>query len=527
MHSISSIPPDQLSHQQLLEQFFYQAKCIDVLQKQNALLSESNAKKDELFAAQQLQVETFRTELNALRKMIFGSKHERFIPSLPDASQLTLDIQAEATASCSVVDAKKISYTRTNLTIEQKPLQHPGRMKLPESLRREAIIIEPAQDITGCKKMGEEITEVLEYKPGELFVKKFIRNKYAKPGNEGVLIGELPSRPLEKAMAGASLLSQIIIDKYVDHLPLYRQMQRFERNGVKLSYSTLTDWVSGSCRLIIPLFEALKKEVLQSEYLHADETPIKVMDKDKKGETHRGYYWVYQNSIDKIVFFDYQEGRGRDGPMEILESFCGYLQTDGYSVYTIFDKKDAITLIHCMAHARRMFNEALDNDEVRAAYALKEIQKLYTIERDCREQGLSFDKIKTVRQEKSVPVLTELHGWMKQQYVQTTPKSTIGKALAYSIERWEKLSRYTENGKLNIDNNPVENSIRPVALGRKNYLFAGSHEAAKRSGMLYSLLGTCKMHNIEPYSWLEDVLNRIATHPINKVHELLPHRWNK
>jgi hypothetical protein len=304
-------------------------------------------------------------------------------------------------------------------------------------------------------------------------------------------------------------------------------MQRFERTGIKLPYSTLTDWVSATCRLIEPLFAALKKEVLQSPYLHADETPIKVMDKDKKGETHRGYYWVYQNSIDKIVFFDYQEGRGREGPMEILENFQGYLQTDGYNVYDAFDKKQNITLLHCMAHARRMFNEALDNDRSRAEHALGEIQKLYTIERIIKEQHLSVEEIKLVRQIKSVPILATLGAWMKQQYMQTLPKSAIGKAFGYSIERWEKLSLYTKNGMLNIDNNPVENSIRPVALGRKNYLFAGSHDAARRSGMLYSLLGTCKMHGIEPYGWLKDVLQKIPTHPINKVQELLPHHCVK
>jgi hypothetical protein len=304
-------------------------------------------------------------------------------------------------------------------------------------------------------------------------------------------------------------------------------MQRFERSGVKLSYSTLTDWVSGTCKLITPLFDALKAEVLQSSYLHADETPIKVMDKDKKGETHRGYYWVYQNSTRKIVFFDYQEGRGRAGPMEILQNFRGYLQTDGYSVYDIFEKQAGIKLIHCMAHARRMFNEALENDEACAGYAMQQLQKLYAIERSCKEQSLTFDEIKTVRQEKSVPVLIALGQWMKEQYVNALPKSNIGKALAYSIERWKQLSMYTENGMLNIDNNPVENSIRPVALGRKNYLFAGSHEAARRSGMLYSLLGTCKMHHIEPYTWLKEVLQTIADHPINKINELLPHHWKK
>jgi transposase len=280
-------------------------------------------------------------------------------------------------------------------------------------------------------------------------------------------------------------------------------------------------------KLIAPLFESLKAAVLKSNYLHADETPIKVMDKDKKGETHRGYYWVYQNSIDKIVFFDYQEGRGREGPVAILQNFQGYLQTDGYVAYDIFEKKENIMQIHCMAHARRMFSEALENDEAVAEHALQEIQKLYAIERLCREQHLSFYAIKTVRQEQSVPILTALGKWMKEEYIKAIPKSSIGKALGYSIERWEKLSRYTENGMLNIDNNPIENSIRPVALGRKNYLFAGSHEAAKRSAMLYSLPGTCKMHGIEPYSWLKEVLQKIADHPINRISELLPHHWNK
>jgi transposase len=480
-----------------------------------------------LYEQSQLEMLQLKQQLEQLQKMIFGSRHERFLPSSANDPQLSLDIKAEATASVSVTSTKRVSYTRTNIAVEQKPLQHPGRMKLPESLRREEIVIEPTEDTASCKKMGEEITEVLEYQPGELYVKQYKRIKYAKPDNSGVLIGKLPSRPIEKAMAGEGLLAQIVIDKYVDHLPLYRQMQRFERNGVKLSYSTLTDWVSDTCKLITPLYEALKAEVMQTGYLHVDQTPIKVLDKDKKDSTHRGYYWVYQNSISKIVFFDYQEGRGREGPMDILRNFRGYLQTDGYVAYDIFDKRENITQIHCMAHARRMFNEALENDQSVAEHAMQEIQKLYAIERYCKEQNLSFDATKAVRQEQSVPVLNALGKWMKDEYIKAIPKSSIGKALGYSIERWQKLLLYTENGMLNIDNNPVENSIRPVALGRKNYLFAGSHEAAKRSGMLYSLLGTCKMHNIEPYAWLKNVLQRIAGHPINKISELLPHRWNK
>ena len=476
-----------------------------------------------LYEQSMLEVLYLKQQLTQLQKMIFGSKQERFVPAEINPSQLSLAIQADTVAACSVTGAQKISYTKTEATVEQKPLQHPGRTKLPESLRREEIIIEPAADITGCKKMGEEITEVLEYQPGELYVKQYRRIKYAKPGGEGVLIGELPLRPVEKAIAGPGLLAQVVIDKYADHLPLYRQMQRFERNGIKLPYSTLTDWVSATCMLITPLYEALKAEVLQSNYLHADETPIKVLDKSKQGETHRGYYWVYHNSVNKTVLFDYREGRSREGPSEILKNFTGYLQTDGYNAYDIFDGQHQIRHIHCMAHARRMFNDALNNDKSRAGYAMEQIQQLYAIERRCGHERLSYAQIKQARQQEADPVLTALGKWMKEQYMQVLPKSAIGKALAYSIERWDKLCRYTEHGMLNIDNNPVENSIRPVAIGRKNYLFAGSHEAAKRSAMLYSLIGTCKMHGVEPHAWLKNVLEKIPTHPINKIKELVPH----
>lgn len=490
------------------------------------LTSMQNAAPDykQMYEQSQLRI-TALEQLQQLQKMIFGSRKERFVPETPNGPQLLLDIPTETVAAVSVTGAQKISYIRQGVTVDPKPLQHPGRTKLPESLRREQIIIEPDADTSACKKMGEEITEVLEYQPGELYVKQYRRIKYARPDNSGVLIGELPSRPLPKVIAGEGLLAQIIIDKYIDHLPLHRQMQRFERAGVKLPYSTLTDWVGDTCQLITPIFNALKAEVLRCGYLHADETPIKVLDKDKKGETHRGFYWVYQNSIDKLVFFDYQEGRGREGPMEILENFNGYLQTDGYAAYNIFDQRHGIILMHCMAHARRMFNDALENDYERASYALNGIQMLYEIERISKEAGLNFEELKVVRGTKAAPILKGLGLWMQQQYVQVLPKSAIGKALAYSIERWHKLSLYITDGRLNIDNNPVENSIRPVALGRKNYLFAGSHEAAKRSGMLYSLLGTCKMHGIEPYAWLKDVLQRIADYPINRIYELLPHHY--
>ena len=469
-----------------------------------------------------LQITALQQELANLKRLIFGSKNERFVPAESSPSQLSLDIHTDAVAACSVTKTQKIEYIRNTNQITK---EHPGRTKLPEHLERREIIIEPAEVTDGCKKIGEEITEELEYEPGKLFVNRYVRPKYVITENKSIIIAPMMERPLPKAIVGPGLLAQIIIDKYVDHLPLYRQMERFKREGINIPYSTIGDWIKNGCSLIDPLYESLKKLIVQSNYLHADESPIKVLDKDKKGQTHRGYYWVYHNSIDGLVWFDYQEGRGREGPVAVLKDFKGYLQTDGYAVYDFFKEEKDITVLHCMAHARRMFFEAKENDKPIAEYALEQIGLLYTIERKAKEQQLDQEQILQLRQTEALPVLESLGRWMKETYVKVLPKSAIGKALGYSISRWPELMLYATDGKLNIDNNPVENSIRPVAIGRKNYLFAGSHEAAKRSAILYSLMGTCKLHGINPFIWLRDVLQRIATHPINKIEELLPHNW--
>ena len=477
-----------------------------------------------LYEQSQLTIASLQQELAQLKKMIFGSKHERFIPSEDNPSQLTLAIEAEAVAACNIIDAKKIEYTRITKEVTEKK-DHPGRMKLPEHLERREKIIEPTEDVSDCKKIGEEITEELEYEPGKLFVNRYVRPKYAKPDNTGIITASMIERPLPKAIAGPGLLAQIVIDKYVDHLPLYRQQERFKREGINIPYSTITDWVSGTCKLILPLYDALKLLIVQSDYLHVDESPFKVLDKDKKGETHRGYFWVYHNSIERLALFDYQPGRGREGPAAMLKDFKGHLQADGYSVYDFFKESEDVTVLHCMAHARRKFYEALANDKPRAEYALEQFGLLYALERKAKEAAFTHEQRLALRRQKAIPILQQLDKWMKEQYVMVLPKSAIGKALGYSIERWKELMIYAGDGKLNIDNNPVENSIRPVAIGRKNYLFAGSHEAAGRSAMLYSLLGTCKLHGINPFLWLRDTLNRIATHHINKIEELLPHNW--
>jgi len=445
--------------------------------------------------------------------MVFGSRHERFIPdSAAVAQQLVLSLQAEAVGERTVT-TQEVTVTKTNIKVEKKA--HPGRMALPADLPRKVIVIEPKEDVSHLTKIGEEITEQLDVTPSKFFVRRYVRNKYALPQGEGVVIGKLPSQPIDKCMAGPGLLAQVIIDKYVDHLPLYRQEQRFSRVGITLAPSTLCNWKSSVCNLITPLYDALVKEVLQTNYLHVDETPIKVLDQDKAGTTHRGYFWVYHNSHQKIVIFDYRKGRDGEGPSEILKNFIGHLQADGYQVYEDFDDSSGIMLLHCMAHARRKFSEALDNDKARSEYVLQHMQQLYAIEQQARDKKMSFDEIYELRQQQAIPILEHLGKWMKESYVQVTPKSSIGKALAYSIERWKKLCIYTTNGMLCIDNNPVENSIRPIAIGRKNYLFAGSHDAAQESAMIYSLLGTCKLHKINPWEWLKDILIRLLVQSLS------------
>ena len=471
-----------------------------------------------------IQNAQLRDELDQLKRLIFGSRHERFISTVsPD--QLSLDIPIQQKEQSGPVLLQTIQYQRKKASKPDTEKVQTGRMALPASLPREEEVIEPKADVTGWTRIGQEITEELERIPGKLFVRQYLRPKYINPLTGEIVIGELPVRPIDKGIAGPGLLAQIVIDKYVDHLPIYRQVQRFEREGMRLPISTLADWISGTCHLLEPLYEVHRKQVLNSNYLQADETPIKVMDKDKKGATHRGYHWVYHAPVNRLVLFDYREGRGREGPNECLQDFSGFLQTDGYAVYEDFNKRSGITLLHCMAHARRMFDQALDNDKQRAEYVLTEMQKLYAVEQMGRDKSLSMEELHTLRQEQAIPILENIKVWMMNTYPEVLPESTIGKAIGYSLKRWDKLSLYTTDARLEIDNNLVENAIRPVAIGRKNYLFAGSHDGARRAAMLYSFLGTCKINNVNPFEWLRDILRRIPSHSVNRLQQLLPNNW--
>jgi transposase len=484
------------------------------------------SEKDQTISALEEQVMFMQARIAWHDRQRFGQKSEKY--TLEDPNQLCLDFDLEQKKPEPEAEPEKeaITYTRKK--------KHPGRKPLPEDLPRKEILIEPKGKTEDMVRIGEEVTEKLAHVPAQLFVLRYVRPKYVRkdhdgtsaPLNTSVAIADLPEFVLPKSIADASLLAAIIIAKYVDHLPLYRQLAIYRRAGIELAESTIGNWVDQSAKLLEPLYDALAKSVTSvSGYVQADESTIQVLDSKKKGKSHRGYMWLYLDPKDKLVLFDYQHGRAHRHVKEILADFQGIVQSDGYEAYDYFDNKPGIIHLHCMAHARRKFFDAKSNDPPRAAYFLSEVQKLYKIEADLREQNADYDMRMLVRQTEATPILKKMGQWLKDEYPKVLPKSSIGKAIAYSLKRWNTLSEYVHHGIAEIDNNLVENQVRPLALGRKNYLFAGSARGAKNTAIFYSLIASAKLNGLNPFHYLYTVLRRLPTQAINRIDELLPYNF--
>ena len=465
-------------------------------------------------------------ELLYLRRTLFGRSSERYIKD--DPNQLRLDFEGQVELEEEKTYDDTVSKKRETDKMSQRApaKRHPVRKPLPEHLTRCEEIIEPASLPEGAKCIGQEITEILEYIPGELYVRKIIRNKYALKNGEGVIMGELPCLPLPRSNAGASLLANLLISKYQDHQPFYRQIEILRRNGVDLAASTVNDWSASAINLLEPLYQKLRRDVLSCDYIQIDESTIPVLDKDKPGAARKGYHWVVRSPENHQLFFHYDKGsRAQYVAVELLKDFKGAVQSDGYGAYDIYEKKQGVLLLGCWAHARRKFEQALGNDPPRAEFALDQISELYKLERYASENNLSKEEIEELRKRKAYPILLAFEKWLDDNYPKVLPSSKIGKAIAYTYAIYRRLARYVLDGRYRIDNNLAENAVRPLALGRKNYLFCSNHESAGRTAMIYSLLGTCKIQGVNPTVWLTDVLNRIQDHSIQKLDELLPGKW--
>jgi len=496
---------------------------VEVLRDENADLRKQLKQKD-----QQLQeLDLLKYQIQQMQRVVYRSTSEKFIPG-----QLALDIEAEQIEACSINDGKKVEgYTKHKAT----PKPHPGRNQIPAHIRRVYVEIKPDNLPEGAVLVDTIESEQLEYDPGRLFATCYKRLKYMLKKEDGTVEFFIASLPEEKdkSIAAPSLKAHVTIEKYMWHTPIYRQKQKFSSVGIIIDENTIGDWIASVCKSLIALYDELRKSIVNPGcgYMMADETHYKVLDSEKgKGKkSHIGYLWTYCNPVDRLVFFEYQKGRGNKHAREVLLNYQGkILHSDGYSVYKHYTQLRKLTQACCNAHARRRFDEAKFTDKKRAEHALMLYAQLYGVEKYCKEMDLSFDERHRLRQEKSKPVFDELARWVKEEIPKvTTLRSPIGKALAYFAEREKELSVFLNDGMVEIDTNLIENTIRPIALGRNNYLFAGSHDAAQNAAIIYSLIATCKLHDVNPYEWLKHVLTVMPTHPVSRIRELLPQNWNQ
>ena len=477
---------------------------------------------------QDLKEENFllKAELAQLKKLLFSAKRERFI-SQANSSQGSLFSEEDV-----VGQAEPEAEQLTKVKKKKKP--RPIKVKrnvFPAELRRETQRIEPeGVDVDNTIVIGEDVTEILSYVPGSLFVKKIVRPRRADKEDEdkGVMQAPIPPRLIPRGMVDESLIAQIIVEKILFHTPVHRFHKKLKQAGIDfISKANLYNWFHAGAAALLPLVHLLKADLLAQAYVQIDESRIQVLSKNKPGASLRGQMWVMNNPDLAAVLFEYHASKGLSAARSVLEHYQGIVQSDGYSVYESLERKTAIQLIFCMAHARRKFIDAQNTDPPRANYFLDRVQILYNIEHQARQHNMDHAQRLQLRQDQALPIVQQLGQWLKEQYTegQILPASPIGKAIAYALKRWQGLSAYAHDGQLEIDNNLVENCIRPLALGRKNFLFAGSDEAARNLACLYSIIGTADKHGLNVHRYITWLLRKVATEKVTpQAIEWLPHR---
>jgi transposase len=488
----------------------------------SALIAQVTQKDQEL-NFKQLKIEQLTYEMATLRRWRFARRSEQLDSTQQSLLEESIDEDLEA-----------IGLELEALRAQEKPSkpkQQPRRVALPSQLPRVQVQHEPERTVCGCgcalERIGEDVSEKLDYTPGVFHVERHVRGKWVCRKCETLLQAPVPPQVIDKGIPAAGLLAQVLVAKYADHQPLYRQESIFERAGMAIPRSTLAQWI-GACGVRLqPLAEALKAALLGRTVLHADETPVPML-KPGLGHTYRAYLWSYGTSeYDELpaVVYDFAESRSGHHARTFLGSWSGKLVCDDYSGYkALFDR--GVIEIGCMAHARRKFHDLHTNQRSElAAEALVLFGALYEVEREAREQRLDAIGRQRLREQRARPAADTLRAWLIRQRLRVPDGSATAKAIQYSLGRWPALTRYLEDGDLPIDNNWVENRIRPVALGRSNWLFAGSLRAGQRAAVVMSLIQSAKLNGHDPYRYLKDVLERLPTQPASRLEQLLPHCW--
>ena len=475
-------------------------------------------------------------QIRLLRQQMFGRKSEKMPSDFARAQKVIFDMP----------EPEDMEEEAEEIVIPAHTRKKRGRKSLPEDLPRVEIVHDIPEEekicSCGCKKtrIGEEVSEQLDIIPAKVRVIRHIRPKYGCPNSEcdnveGSAISIAPVEPqiVPKSIATPGLLAHILVSKFVDHLPFYRQEKMFRRIGVEISRATMCRWaiqVAIACQVLLNL---LRDELLSGFYVQADETTVQVLAEPGRSPTTRSYMWLFRRGDPErpVMIFQYNETRSADVPAEFLRGFKGYVQTDGYKGYDFLDDWAEVRHMGCMAHARRKFADIIKSQgkdrkkSGSADVALSYIRKLYAIEKEARENKCSPQEIYDMRQERARPILDQFHSWLQKQAKRVLPKSLLGKAISYCLAQWNHLTVYLEDGRLSIDNNAAENAIRPFVLGRKNWLFAGTSEGAEASALLYSLIETAKANGHEPYSYLRHIFEKLPyASTLEEYDALLP--WN-
>jgi transposase len=477
----------------------------------------------------QLQLSKLQHQVEQLLRRVYGRRSEKM-----DPNQLMFDaLILEADQAPAPHPEPAAPQEAPRPAAVRAPRNHPGRIPIPDHLERVEIVLDLPEDQKvspdngqPLKQIGWEISEKLEYRPGRLIVNVYKRPKYGTTDLEGpgVRVASLPDHPIERCKADVGLIAYLIVSKFADHIPLYRQNGILAREGVDIPRATQTSWVLQTYEALIPLGAALKQAVLESDILHTDDSIIPLQVKGR-GKVQKARLWTYVRGggDPPLTVYDFSHDRSKKRPLDFLGDYQGYVHADAYNGYDALFRRPGVIEVACWAHARRYFDEALTSRKVEATEIMLIIGQLYQIEKDCAE--MSPEERRSNREEHSRPILDGLFKRITELRAQTIPSEPLRKAVDYALNQQQALYRYLDDGRLKPDNNIAENAIRPLALGRKNWLFAASDRGARATALFLGLIQSCKACQVNPWEYFDDLLRRIMSHPVNHLRELLPDQW--